>query len=950
MADASAGKRYRAFISYSHRDKAHVEGGALGESVGFPIWLHRRLERYVVPAGLRREEARNGRALPERLGRVFRDDEEFGAEEDLAASITRALEQSENILVMCSPHAAASPYVNEEVRRFKHLSGGENVFALILSGKPHAPDAALECFPKALRHEIDADGAIIEKPVTREPVAADLQQFDRETVFLKIVAGMLGVEFGRLRDREKQAERARRRRAVFLFAAGLVLTALAALGLTLAGLQTWANAEARADLIATQAGIAMDAHDYDRGLLLALAAAPPRLGGFAPSMSPGVEAQLFRAALNARLHAAGAVKTQDARIAIDGDIVRVLQPIGDEIRVYDMPSTIPRIALADPGADWDALAAAGPFVASGAENQLRLFKLCDGCGAEPVETLTFDAEVMAAGLSPDATALAVATNDGTVRVYALSEDGAARLDYARPRLGVANELRLSRGGDRVGMYIGALVVIGRESSEPLMAASFGGHIADMALSPDGKLAAWGGAEGETAICEVDACAPFVWNSGESTVESLAFSPDGAALASFGVNGRLWRVRTFRDPYSRGVHVERAPLAELTGFVDTMNDAAFSADGRYLAAVDSEGAARAWRADFEGDLVATVRISDYERGALGIRMSPDGEALALYDVNAIRIIDADTGDIRADLPTCRDEGDACFIYDIAFLGADGAIVARMRSGALTLFPANGGAAHVIENLDAAGGVERLANGDVMVMSRAPSGEGFVAMRLGSGAEAARVAELPHAAYGFDGEGRRALLGRLMVRDLESGEERSLIEALPQGSVEDSLATLSPDGTLAVGVWETSMFFKRADTLADIAPLTNARRSWAPFEFAPDSSWFAATADNALIWDARAGVFAGAILSGSDVEGSAASPDGRTLYTLDYRGQVRRHSIPPRGRALIDYACARLAAGRETFSPQEMSYYPLLRPGDANPCQRSGLGAGFLGRAPGAVASP
>ncbi|MFM7784431.1 MAG: hypothetical protein ACKPE6_07305, partial [Gammaproteobacteria bacterium] len=47
--------RYKAFISYSHRDTAAVR------------WLHRKLEGYRVPKALR------GTGVPERLTPIFRD-------------------------------------------------------------------------------------------------------------------------------------------------------------------------------------------------------------------------------------------------------------------------------------------------------------------------------------------------------------------------------------------------------------------------------------------------------------------------------------------------------------------------------------------------------------------------------------------------------------------------------------------------------------------------------------------------------------------------------------------------------------------------------------------------------------------------------------------------------------------------------------------------------------
>jgi hypothetical protein len=57
-------KRYRAFISYSQRDKVQARR------------LHRALETYRVPLGI---EAAGINIKNRKLGRFFRDDDEMGA-------------------------------------------------------------------------------------------------------------------------------------------------------------------------------------------------------------------------------------------------------------------------------------------------------------------------------------------------------------------------------------------------------------------------------------------------------------------------------------------------------------------------------------------------------------------------------------------------------------------------------------------------------------------------------------------------------------------------------------------------------------------------------------------------------------------------------------------------------------------------------------------------------
>src|SRR5256885_16174176 len=95
--------RYRAFLSYSHRDQAWGK------------WLHSALEGYRIPKDL------IGRVtptctVPKTLRPIFRDRVDFAAGHSLTEQTIAALEASDFLIVVCSPSAASSPYVNEEVR------------------------------------------------------------------------------------------------------------------------------------------------------------------------------------------------------------------------------------------------------------------------------------------------------------------------------------------------------------------------------------------------------------------------------------------------------------------------------------------------------------------------------------------------------------------------------------------------------------------------------------------------------------------------------------------------------------------------------------------------------------------------------------------------------------------------------------------------------------------
>jgi tetratricopeptide (TPR) repeat protein len=222
----SVGTRYRAFISYSHRDQAFARA------------LHRQLETYRVPSRLVGRETALG-SVPRRLTPIFRDREDLAATGDLTASVRDALANSGTLIVVCSPDAVASRWVNEEIRAYRQLNPGGTILAAVLAGDPDAdPEAEpqLACFPAALL-EPGADG------VASEPVAADMRREadGRRMALLKLVAGLIGVSLDQLIQRDLQR---RQRRVTAITGASVLLSAIMA-ALTLLALSARSEAERR---------------------------------------------------------------------------------------------------------------------------------------------------------------------------------------------------------------------------------------------------------------------------------------------------------------------------------------------------------------------------------------------------------------------------------------------------------------------------------------------------------------------------------------------------------------------------------------------------------------------------------------------------------------------------------------------------------------------------------
>jgi tetratricopeptide (TPR) repeat protein len=151
--------------------------------------------------------------VPGRLAPVFRDREDLSSASDLSISVREALESSESLVVICSPTAAASEWVNEEISYFQGLGRHDRVFALIVDGDPQAEDPQQRCFPRALT--VNPDGT------PREPLAADARKWADGKLLakLKIIAGILGMRLDDLRRREMQ-----RRQRLWMLSMGSAVT------------------------------------------------------------------------------------------------------------------------------------------------------------------------------------------------------------------------------------------------------------------------------------------------------------------------------------------------------------------------------------------------------------------------------------------------------------------------------------------------------------------------------------------------------------------------------------------------------------------------------------------------------------------------------------------------------------------------------------------------------
>ena len=179
----SADNAYEVFLSYSHRDKP------------FAVKLEKALRRYRPPIGVK-----SGR----RRLRVFRDDSEAKGGR-LSEELQEALKASRTLVVICSPAARESEWVNKEIESFAAYHGSGNIFPALAEGLPEEEAVASgrpieSAFPPALLAAI-----------SDTPWAADFRRVSRRGVAVRrirpawfhLLAGVYQVHREEIEKRER---------------------------------------------------------------------------------------------------------------------------------------------------------------------------------------------------------------------------------------------------------------------------------------------------------------------------------------------------------------------------------------------------------------------------------------------------------------------------------------------------------------------------------------------------------------------------------------------------------------------------------------------------------------------------------------------------------------------------------------------------------------------------
>src|SRR5215471_18148829 len=128
--------QFDAFLSYSRKD----------EKIGKQ--LEEALENFRLPRDV------NARSISKKRLNVFRDKKDLvPTDSDYYKSIEGYLKRSRYLIVICSPNARRSEYVNEEIKTYLQSHEPNRVIPVLLSGKPNNDSQAKPeeyAFPQAL--------------------------------------------------------------------------------------------------------------------------------------------------------------------------------------------------------------------------------------------------------------------------------------------------------------------------------------------------------------------------------------------------------------------------------------------------------------------------------------------------------------------------------------------------------------------------------------------------------------------------------------------------------------------------------------------------------------------------------------------------------------------------------------------------------------------------------
>ncbi len=450
-----------------------------------------------------------------------------------------------------------------------------------------------------------------------------------------------------------------------------------------------------------------------------------------------------------------------------------------------------------------------------------------------------------------------------------------------------------------------------------------GGVPDVAISPDGSLAATMGALDDFAVWELATGLPrfAARDASLGFGNSIAFSPDGRLLATAGVTSiSLWNPANGEKLFT----LAGESVGTTVGYNLGVGQISFSPDGRRLAAANIDGASAVWdvatrqqvltlppsglpakaiaygpggRVLVTGGDEGVVTLWDALAGTIvftrtlggiihSVAFSPDGERFAAASEDGrARIWEAATGAEQLNLPRSAGMYDVAFLADgrLATAGQDGVTRVWDPIGGLQLLSLTSGASTVIGVAGSPDGtliVTGTYDGWLRVWDATPGRE--VLTITAHDGIVWDVAHFPDgarlASAGVDGMVRiwEASTGRLVMSIVTGDDGVPGFTSVAVSPDQSRVAAGGYDGT--VWVWDAAS----GEPAARLAGHTTLVTGLA---FSPNGARLGSTSwdGTATVWDLdrRAAM---ATFRGNSAPGLAFAPTGETVYTGGHDGTV------------------------------------------------------------------